>query len=168
MHLLTKKVILVIVSILTGILFYTAIGIWINIVSVRIYDEFPEWFTIYPPISEIELKCSIYNNAPLTFPYINPFYVVCVTVIEPKNGTFAFFKDIGGKKCNFTDYVIDLGRIDPGDSRRFSFFLHVYEGNITFRVETFLQFISFKIPAISATYSIAYLGNYNYTISKIK
>lgn len=162
-----KKFIMAAVVVLAGILVYSLIGIYVNTSNIRIYDEFPEEFFCYPPNPEEELSCNIRNNAPMTPPFINPFYGVSIKIVDSENDAFVYFIGIGNKKRNFTDWSLDLGRIDAGDSKKFNFFLHPDEGNVTFRIKVYLSFV-FKFEAASATYFVEYHGDHRYTISKTK
>lgn len=75
---ITRKFILAVVTTLAGIIVavvaYSLIGIYVNTSNVRIYDEFPEEFFCYPTNPEEQLSCNVRNNAPMTLPFINPFY----------------------------------------------------------------------------------------------
>jgi hypothetical protein len=132
---------------------------------VKIYDSFPSEFTLSQSDQEQKLTCSVYNNAPLTLPFINPFYGARVLIENPENDTFAYFLSLGDKKCNFTQYYLDLGRIDSGSNREFSFFLHLGPHNVTFKVEVQYVFV-LPFTVSSTTYFIKYKGNQTYTISK--
>ncbi len=153
------------VGLLIGILVYVAIGIIVNAVSVRVYDSFPSEFTLSQFDEEQKLTCGVYNNAPLTLPLLNPFYAARAVIETPENDTFAYFLSLADKKINFTESSIDLGRIDSGNNRDFSFFLHLNSHNVTFKVEVFYAF-GFYIPVSTAMYSVTYQGNRTYTISK--
>lgn len=156
-------VITVVVSFFVALLVYILIGSAVNAWFIRIYDAFPEDFVCYPSDPEKKLDCNINNNAPLTLPYINPFYSVLV-VVDSENGSFAYFIGLGDKKCNFTDWQLDLGRIDSGSSKSFSFFLHINDSNMTFRIEVAYTFV-IQLVVASKTYLVQSIGNNNYTIS---
>lgn len=159
------KVVFTLAVIVTTVVVYSLIGVYVNITGARIYDEFPDDFILRDPSSEQELKCRINNNAPLTLPFINPFYIVRITIVDSENNASAYFIGAGDKERNFTDYSSDIGRIDSGNSETLHFFFYPQEGNATFRVEVYLAF-GIHILATSKMYSVEYHGNYNYTISK--
>jgi len=155
------------IPILIGILIYIIAGILANVSTIRIYDEFPEMFVLGEIQSKQSLTCDIRNNAPLTVPLINPFYLARITVENPENDTFAYFIGTGGKDCNFTNYSLDLGRIDAGSSREFSFYLCLGYHNATFKVDISYSFWIFSSVVSSSTYFVEYQGNCNYTISRL-
>lgn len=159
------KVILTLVGLITVVAVYSVIGIYVNLKGVRIYDEFPEEFILRELDSEQELSCSIKNNAPLSLPFINPFYTSRIVIVDSENNASAYFINAAGKTRNFTDYYLDLGRIDSGGSDELRFFLCPDEGNVTFRVDVRLSF-GVRLHAASKTYFVGYDQNYNYTISK--
>ena len=158
------KVVFTLAVIVTTIVAYSLIGVCVYITGARIYDEFPDNFILGEPSSEQELECRINNNAPLSFPFINPFYAVRIAIVDSENNASAYFVGVGDKKRNFTDYSLDVGMIEPGNSETFRFFFYPKEGNATFRVEVYLSFVT-HILATSKMYSVEYHGNYNYTIS---
>jgi hypothetical protein len=150
---------------LVGILLYVIIGITVNAFSTRIYDEFSTEFEANVSDPEQMFECSINNNAPMSLPFINPFYSAQVTLADSGNDTFCYFFNTASKKCNFTDYSLDLGRIDSGSSRKFDFYLHLGPHNVTFSVRVFYSFFtSFQVS--STEYTVAYEGNQTYSVSK--
>jgi len=152
-------------GIIVAVAAYPIIGIAMYASSVLIYDKFPEEFRGYPPDPEEKLLVRVQNNAPMSLPLINPFYTLHV-VVEAENDAFAYFEGLGGKKRNFTEYSIDLGRIDSGDSEESTIILHVDESDLTLRIDVYLWF-GFQIKSSSATYSVEYLGDHEYAITKM-
>lgn len=160
-------VIATLVGIMITLIVYTALGINVNTSAVRIYDEFSNKFFCNPSLDHEErLTCNIKNSASMSLPYINPFYGVTVTIIDSENNAFVYFMGSGNKKRNFTDYYLDLGKIDSGDSNSFSFYLYPNEGNVTFQIEVFLVFVNHRFAAASKAYLVEYHGDYRYTLSE--
>jgi len=158
------------VVVIVGILIYALVGGFANATNVRIYDEFPNKFTVDSSSPEQILHCSIRNNAPLTLPFINPFYNAQISLSDVENDTFCYFINNANKMCNFTDYTLDLGRIDSGGLRDFDFYLHLGPHNVTFNVIVYYSFfLTFQVS--SAKYLVTYTGGQahlqTYSISKI-
>jgi hypothetical protein len=157
------------ITILVGLLVYTLLGAAVNTISVRIYDQFPSEISvsIYYPVQELSL--TIQNDAPLTFPYINAFYDVGITLTGAENDTFCYFMN-GDITRNFTDYSCDMGRINSGSSSNLDFWIHLGLHNVTFDIIVYYSFfLTFQVS--SAKYLVAYTGNQslysqNYSISK--
>jgi len=158
-----RKFVLVVVGIIATISVYVIIGICVNAQAVVIYDAFPEEFYCYPQNPNEGLSCSIRNNAPISLPFINPFYSLHITIVDSEKGEFAYFIGLGGKEQNFTNSRIDLGKIDPGNFKEIDFFLHTVEGNVTFRIDVYLYN---RIKVASSTYFVEYRGDYKYRITK--
>jgi len=160
-----KPAIAAVIGILVGVIIYSLVGIFSYASNTIIYDEFPEEFYCQPSNPEETLTIRVRNNAPLTFPFLNPFYKLRVT-IEADNRAFVYFMGLGGKKRNFTDWVLDIGRIESGDYEDTDIYLHVDEGNLTLRVDVYLVFWV-DIGATSATYLVEYEGDYRYNLTRI-
>jgi len=160
-----KPAIATLITIIVGIIIYSVIGILTYAGNTVIYDKFPEEFYCYPPDHEQILTVRVRNNAPLTFPFLNPFYTLRVT-IEADNAAFAYFIGLGGKKRNFTDWYCDIGRIDSGSFDEVDIHLHADEGNLSLKVNVYLSFWV-KIGAASATYLIEYAGDHKYNQTRL-
>lgn len=157
------------VVILIGMLIYAVLGGFANSTNVRIYDEFPSEISISVDNPEQQLGFSIHNNAPMTFPFIDPFYNVGITLTGSENDTFAYFNN--GQVRNFTEYYVDLGKIDSGSSSNIEFWLHLGPHNVTFNIIVYYSFF-FTFQVSSVKYLVAYTGNqtyyfWNYSISKV-
>ena len=142
------------ITIAVGIVLYSVIGVYVNVSSVSIHDEFPDHFRIYTPVPEQTLTVRVYNNAPMTLPYMNPFYGLSVT-IEAENNAFAYFRGLGNKKHNFTDTSLSLGRIDSGKNEDADIVLHLDEGDLRMTISVHFRF-GISIPCTSRTYFIEY------------
>lgn len=164
----TNKFIYAAVAVLAGISVYTVIGIYVNNSNVRIYDRFPEEFSCYPSNGEVKLSCQIRNNAPMSLPFINPFYATRIEIVDSESNSFAYFEGVGHKARNFTEYSLDLGRIDSGDYEDFDFFLHPDQSNLTFTAKVFLNFGPLRLESASSVYAVEYQGDYKYIITKDK
>lgn len=162
----TKKIVIPVVVALVLIAVYSIFGTLMYVNSIVIYDKFPEQFFYNPLNDEEEFELSVHNNSPLTLPFLNPFYSFSGS-IEAENNAFGYFIGYGQLKRNFTDYSLDLGRINAGESKQIGIFLHPDEGNLTLKIDIYFDFLV-KIKATSKTYSIEYLGNYEYNITRIK
>jgi hypothetical protein len=158
-----------IIPILVAVLVYVLLGTLVNASSIRIYDQFPSEITVSVSNPEQQLSCSIQNNAPMTFPFINAFYDVSITLNGSENDTFCYFKN-GNIVRNSTKYSIDMGKIDSGSSSNLEFWVHLGPHNVTFNIIVYYSFIS-TFQVSSAKYLVAYTGNqtnyfWNYSISK--
>jgi len=160
-----KATIAAIITILMGFAVHSFLGISIYTNSIVIYDAFPKEFYCPPYNPEVGLHVRIQNNAPHTIPYFNAFYILRVT-IEAKNDAYAYFIGLPGR-FNFTEHALDLGEIRPGESREVTIYLHMDNGNLTLRIETYLNFFGHGIPGPIAVYFIEYEGSYKYKIRKL-
>lgn len=160
-----NKVIYSVITIVLGIMVYSIIGVLTYCNSTAICDKFPQDFFCDAIKPEQSLTVSIRNNAPLSLPFINPFYSLH-TDVEAENEAFVYFIGLGDEKCNFTEWGFDLGRIDAGHYDETTLYLHVDEGNLTLRIDVYLIFIV-PIRATSASYFVEYEGNGNYTIARL-
>jgi len=163
-NVLIRGSIVAIATLIIGFAVYSVLGILIYSNSIAIYDAFPEEFYCAQFNPEVALRVRIQNNAPYTIPYFNPFYILRVT-IEAENDAFAYFIGLAGE-CNFTERSLDLGEIRPNESREVIIFLHTDKGNLTLRIETYLNFFGWGIRGPFTVYFIEYEGNYKYKIIK--
>ena len=154
------------IIIVIAVIVYPVLGIITYTNNTVVYDEFPDQFNFNPNSSQQSLGLRIGNNAPMTFPLINPFYILRCSV-EAENDAYVSFIAIGNKQTNFTDKHIDVGRINAGDFDDITILLHPDEGNLTLKVDVYLKFWM-EVRATSNVYEIEYLGDYNYNITKIK
>jgi hypothetical protein len=159
-----KAIITAVVTIIVTVIVYSVIGSLSYLNNTVIYDETPTKFSCNPYNPEWTLNVHVRNKAPLTFPLINPFYSVTANV-NGDNNTFAYFTGLGDTPRNFTDWSLDIGRIDAGNEETASIILHVGEGNFSITVNVWLNFMG-SWKAASATYFIEYEGNFNYTITR--
>jgi hypothetical protein len=161
-----KPIITAVVTIVVGIIVYSLIGVAMYISGTVIYDGTPTEFSCYPNNPEWELDINVRNNAAATLPFINPFYGVKAKV-EGNNDTFAYFMGLGNSPRNFTDYYLDIGKIDSGSERPVAIKLHVAEGNFSLTVDVYLKFL-LNMKAASVTYLVEYEGNYDYNITRLR
>jgi len=160
-----KALITAIFSIIIGVIVYSILGVFTYTSNTVIYDKFPEQFNS-DPLDHEKLEFKVRNNAPLTFPLINPFYTLRCSV-EAENDAYVYFIGTGNKRRNFTDYFLDIGRINAGDFDETAIYLRPDKGNLTLRLDVYLRFwIDFR--ATSRVYTIEYLGDNEYNITRIK
>ena len=146
------------------ILIYAGIETVLNASNVVIYDQFPSDLYLNPYYPWQELSCQIRNNAPLTLPLVNPFYIFHVTIVDSTNDAFAYFKGSGGKQQNCTEHSVDIGKIDPGEYEIVEFYLCPDEGNVTLQTEVYLSLWKIRFKVASTSYLVMYQGNHKYTI----
>lgn len=161
-----KAIIPVVIGLVVGIAGYSVLGVFSYSNNTVIYDEFPEQFFYNPVNPDPEFRLRVHDNSPWSFPFINPFYNLHSS-IEAENNAYVYFKGSGNKLRNFTDFSIDLGRIDAGDYKEVTIILHPDEGNLTLKIDVYLDFWG-KRKATTRTYSIEYLGNYEYLVELIR
>jgi hypothetical protein len=158
------------IGIVVVILVYVVLGFVVNATSIRIYDQFPSEISVSTNNPVQQLSFSINNNAPMTLPFIDPFYDVGITMTGAENDTYCYFMN-GNIVRNFTEYSLDLGKIDSGSSSDVEFWIHLGQHNVTFNIIVYYSFfITFQVS--SAKYLVAYTGNqtqyqWTYSISKV-
>lgn len=112
------------------------------------------------------LTCSVHNKASHSVPGFNPFYTLRVVVVDAEHNEFAYFMGGGNKRLNFTNYVLDLGRIDSGSKDDVNLWFYFDKGNVTFRIDVSLTVYGFPFSASSRSYSVEYQHHDVYTITK--
>jgi len=153
-----KKSVSIVAGVVISLLIYVFAGIYVSANSVRIHAQFPGHF-----YSGELLSCEIRNNAPLKFPFVNPFYTFRVVVTpESTNKAYACFEDISGERWNFTERVLDVGRIDSGEYKHVEFYLYPNGGNAYVRLEVYSSFI-INSKVSSCWFYVVYQGNGKYT-----
>lgn len=153
---------------LVVIILYFIVGTFLYSTNTSFYNYFEDKeFSINPDNSDKELYYSIHNKSPLTLPMVNSYYGVKIIIKNNYNNTFAYFKS-GSRSVNFTDYYLDVGIIQPGKEFRDSFYLHLGKENSEFKTVVYYSILNrIRIPIISQSYSINYLGNNVYQIIEI-
>lgn len=161
-----EKIKTALIGILIVVIVYPTAGIIIITNSTVIYDKFPEQFTFNPNNSQKALELRIRNNAPITLAPINPIYNLHCKV-EAENDAYVYFINQANLKRNFTDYYLDVGLITAGNYDEPTIYLVPDEGNLTLTLDVRLKFFVGFLSA-SNVYSIEYLGNYEYNVTRIK
>lgn len=150
----------------TGVVYWVA-GTLANVEYTAIYDGTPTTFYFSPgqsPTWTFNLQVS--NQAPFTLPDLNPFYSVAVS-ITGSNNTFAYFTGLGNVPRNFTNYSLNLGQINSGNSASVSILLNIgASANFSMRVDVWVSSV-FQFKAATATYFFEYKGNNEYSVTRI-
>jgi len=161
-----KALIGALITLIIVVIVYPLVGIFVITTNTVIYDKFPEQFNLNPNSSQERLELRIRNNAPITLAPINPIYSLQCS-IEDENDAYIYFINQAQLKRNFTDYSMNVGLITAGNFYEPTIYLVPDEGNLTLRLDVYLKFFV-GFHAASNVYSIEYLGDYNYNITKIK
>lgn len=125
-----------------GILIYSGLGIFFLYIGTTIYDDIPEnEFTIS---SEKTFTMIIQNNAPLSFPFVEPHFVGQVKIINSSRNTTCMTQYIGGN-VSCENRSIDLATIPAGESKHIRFTIKPNSGNFTIEMDAFSNFIITQI-----------------------
>jgi hypothetical protein len=139
------------IGIMVFIVLWTAVGIAANATGIAIYDSFPR-VPFYPNAA---YTITIKNNAPTINPLIVPLYFASV---QTTNASCA----IMGASSSCSQYLWDLGRIDPGGSSTLTFIIQPSSQNFTMAVHVYLNMWNSKIDAGGRTIHFQYLRNGTY------
>lgn|GEM_PF-3958138 len=125
------------ISTLVVIAIYVGLGLFLNVISTNIYDDFP---SANISISEYtQHKMIVKNSAPCTFPYITPSYLGYVTIL---NNVHQIQCKVNSNKGNepCESITIDLGNIPAGESKELTFSIEPLNENFTLSMTAYLDF----------------------------
>jgi hypothetical protein len=159
-----KTLVTLLITIIGGLFVYSAIGILLNVTNTVIYDSTPMRIYHDSTTPDYSLSIQINNNDPLPVPYLNPFYTIAVNVTGDNNA-YAYFESLGRQARNFTDWNLDVGKIDSGSSTTQQIMLHIGNGSFSVRVDVYLTFLV-QFKARSATYLFEHEGNNYYNVTR--
>lgn len=130
-----------IITLVVGIIIYSVLGLAMVISGATIYDRIPETnFTISSNLNSVLI---LKNNAPLSFPFVNPLFLGGVKVI---NSTGNITCKIGMHNCG--EKIIDIGRISAGESEEIGFSITPHKNNFTISLDAYINiFRSFLITS---------------------
>jgi len=152
-----KPVLLALFGVIICLLTYVYVGIDTYARSVEIHGMFPGGFHSGELVS-----CEIRNEALLTFPFINPSYTLGVTVYPESADGFACYEDVSGTRWNFTERFVDLGTIDPGESKSVGLYLYPEGSGTYLRFELCLSFLMVNFRVALFDCYAGYRGNDTY------
>lgn len=137
----SNQIKIAIITLVVGVIIYSALGLATVIGGATIYERIPEDnFTISPSLNSVLI---IKNNAPFSFPFVNPLFLGGVRVI---NSTGNITCEIEGYNCG--DKIIDVGRISAGESKEIDFSITPDGNNFTISLNAYINiFLSFPIKS---------------------
>ena len=127
------------VSIIIGIILYSVAGICFLSMGTTIYDDIPEnEFTIS---SEKTFTMIIQNNAPLSFPYVEPLFIGQVKIINSSGNATCMILQVLGGDMPCESHRIDLAAIPSGESKDITFTIKPNGENFTIAMDALSNFI---------------------------
>jgi hypothetical protein len=130
---------IIVTSIIIGIILYSVVGVYFLSMGTTIYDDIPEnEFTIS---SDKKFTMIIQNNAPLTFPYVEPLFLGQVKIINSSKNATCMTQVVGGNIISCESHGIDLATIPTGESKTIEFTIKPNGGNFTIEMDAFSNFI---------------------------
>jgi len=155
----------IIAPILIGILIYVGLGSIFVYLGTTIYDDFPTTnftFSEYVPHSVI-----LRNNAPFSFPFVNPAFIGYINIIDGKEQINCFVESGKGKiPCESNS--IDLGYIPAGEDKNFKVYITPSNNyNFTIQINSYLNFLIKNIQTKSKSFECTYEGNNLYFCRQI-
>ena len=137
------------------IIIYVVLGSFFILLGTTIYDDFPtENFTF----NENKPRSMILrNNAPFTFPYVNPAFMGSINITNSTGETNCFVESRKGKSPCGTN-SIDLGYIPTGEDSSIKVTLTPNNNNFTLKMNAYLNYL-INIPVKSKTFKCINQGN---------
>lgn len=129
----------IIITSLIGIIIYIVLGTLFIFIGTTIYNDFPNTNFSFSGVSRYSV--TLRNNAPFTFPFVNPAFSGTIKILDINGEVSCFVVGNKGKlPCETT--IIDLAYIPAGGDKSFSIYLNPNNNNkFSIQISAYLNFI---------------------------